>query len=220
MFLQILTQKGAKTARFHPKIITKYTENTKKSELGQEALMTQLLYGGFQFLVPFLTKTADERCAEELIKGHVELLTLAHCVATNVPAMIVDAYQATAKLLLTDGIEVATDGLVTQQATLAATEGTITATHDAGHQFALGIGIGHTLLVDDSLGRSTQLGPQLVERVLYLGYLVQSDGSSGIALLATTSMTTVDVTTEALGDDVGVHDDIAHHEHRRQITRR
>ena len=70
-----------------------------------------------KLVVPFLTEATDERFAEELIKADATLFAEVDGILTDVPAMIVEACQGT-QLFLANRVEVATDGLLLQEATL------------------------------------------------------------------------------------------------------
>lgn len=49
--------------------------------------------------------------------------------------------------------------------------------------------------------------------MFYLSDFIDSNGGSGIAFLTAAAVAFVYVAAEAFGDDVGVYDDVADHEH-------
>ena len=79
------------------------------------SLTDELLCYDAEFIIPFLAEAADERFAQELVEADAAFCAEADGVLTDVPAMIVEACQG-AKLLLTDRVEVAADGLLLQEA--------------------------------------------------------------------------------------------------------
>ena len=111
----------------------------------------------------------------------------------------------------------ATDGFLFFLSTLRTSEGTISPTDDACDQFAFAVRIGHTLLVDDGLCSGCELWPKVVELCLDVCYFVECDRCSGIALLAASSMTALDVAAEVFCQDVCVQDDIAN---LKEVTKR
>ena len=123
--------------------------------------------------------------------------------------MVIETCQST-QLLLSDRVEVATDGLLSQETALRPSESTIAATDDTRDQFAFGVGIGNTLSVNDRLCSSRELWPKVIELCLYVCYLVHCDRRSGISFFATASVTTVNIAAEILRQDVGMEDDIAY----------
>jgi hypothetical protein len=185
--------------------------------------------GGLQFLVPRLAEPFDERPTQETVEGKFQLRAETHCVATDIPPMI-GKTRVGSEPLLANGIERAADGFLpagtplteeTFEGTQTAAsmllvpghKDTVTATHDTRHEVALAVHIAHALAVDDALCLCRQPGPYVIKALLYPAYLVQGDGCSGIAFHTATPVAGREVAAEALGQNVGVHHDIAHHEH-------
>ena len=73
---------------------------------------------------------------------------------------------------------------------------------DARHQIAIFIGIDHTLLVDDGLGRSREVTPYFIETVFYLCYLIERHRCPSVTLNTALSLAGTKVTTELLRQDV------------------
>lgn len=168
-----------------------------------------LLGHGAKLVIPLLAEAADERFAQELVEADAALCAEADGILADVPAMVVETGERT-ELLLADGIKVAADGLLLQEAATGTSKGTVAAADDARHQLAFGVGIGNALAVDDCLSASRKLVPQFIEVFLYVGYLVERDGSPCVALLAATSVAALNVAAEELGQDVAVQNDVAH----------
>ena len=79
---------------------------------------------------------------------------------------------------------------------------TVFTTHNAGNHLAILVSVCHTLLVDNTLGRSREVWPNSIERLLDGCYLVHRHRSASIALYTTDALTLFVVTAEALGDNV------------------
>lgn len=75
---------------------------------------------------------------------------------------------------------------------------TILTPDNARDKITLRIIVSYSLLVYDSLGRCGEVAPYGVQTILYLGYLVESYGCSCISLYATLSLTSIEITTELL----------------------
>ena len=84
-----------------------------------------------------------------------------------------------------------------------ACEHAVLAPDNACHHIAIGVGISNTLAVDDTLGGSREVIPHIIENSLDTGYLVESDGCSGISLNATLALAGIEVATEHLRQYVG-----------------
>lgn len=110
----------------------------------------ELFCCGAEFVIPFLAEAADEGFAEELIETDAALCAKANCILTDVPTMIVKPRQCP-KFLLANGIEMAADGSLSQEASLRSPESAVTTADNARHQFALRVRVGNTLFVDDCL---------------------------------------------------------------------
>ena len=85
---------------------------------------------------------------------------------------------------------------------LVAGKHTILTIHDARHQIAFNIGISHALLIYDSLGRSREIIPNHIQRILYLHDLIQGNRSSRIAFNAAFALAGIKVATEFFGDNI------------------
>ena len=73
-----------------------------------------------QLVVPFLTKTADERFAEVLVERHPAFRPFGYSAAAHIPLVIVDGGEL-AVFVHTDGVEVTGDGF--HEVGLAVAEG-------------------------------------------------------------------------------------------------
>ena len=67
-----------------------------------------------KFIVPFFAEAADKGFAEELVEADAAFCAEADGILADVPAMIVQACERP-KLLLADGIKMATDRLLPQK---------------------------------------------------------------------------------------------------------
>ncbi len=180
-----------------------------KCMLVRQVLPQEHVGHGAELVVPRFAEAADEGFAQELVEADAALCAEADGILADVPTMVVEAGER-AQLLLADGVEVAADGLLSEEAAAGASEGAVAAADDARHQLALGVGIADALAVDDGLCTSRKLVPQGIELCLDVGHFVEGDGGTGIAFLAAASVAAVDVAAEALGEDVTVEDDVAH----------
>ena len=158
----------------------------------------------------------------------MQLTSLLYRVLADVPPMVVDAHQASVKLFLADGIERARDGLgplglasvagALQRAEAAVVDGVavvavgevlvagkyaVFSAHNARHQVAVGIRVGHALLVDDALGRCGEILPHGVERFLNRADFIERYGCSGVAFHAACALAFVEVAAKLLGKDIG-----------------
>ena len=169
----------------------------------------ELLRSEAKFVIPFLPEASDERFSQELIEADAAFHADADGFLADVPAMIVETRQRP-QLLFADRVEVATDGLLSQQASFRASESAVAAANYACHEFAFRVGIGNALPVNDSLRTCGKLWPQAIELCLYVCYLVQRDRRSGITFFAAASVAAVYVAAELLRHDVRVQDDVTY----------
>ena len=176
----------------------------------------ELLRSYAEFVVPFLPEAADEGFAEELIETDATFCAQADGILADVPAMVVEARQCP-QLLLADRVEVATDGSLSQETAMRSSESAVAAANDARDQFALGVGIGNALFVDDRLCTSRKLRPQSIELCLNVCYFIHCDRRSGITFLTTSPVTAVNIAAEILRQDVRMENDIAYLD---EITKR
>ena len=79
---------------------------------------------------------------------------------------------------------------------------TVLATHNARYEIALLIGIGHSLFVDDRLGRGREITPYRIETILYLRDFFHGDRRTSITLDTALALTDAQVTTEFLRQDL------------------
>ena len=82
-------------------------------------------------------------------------------------------------------------------------ESAVTTMNNTGHEFALNIGIGHALALDDTLCRSRHERPCGIQRQLNLGHLIQCDRRTGIAFDAAGTSASLEVAAEKLREEVG-----------------
>lgn len=75
---------------------------------------------------------------------------------------------------------------------------TILTPDNARDKITLRIIVSYSLLVYDSLSRGREVAPYGIQAILYLGYLVESYGCSCISLNTTLSLTSIEITTELL----------------------
>ena len=85
---------------------------------------------------------------------------------------------------------------------LIAREHAVLAAHDACHQVAVGVVVGHALLIYHGLRLCCHVVPNAVERVFYACYLFQCDWCSCIPFHAADAFACVKVAAEVLCDDV------------------
>ena len=195
----------------------------------------QLLGHETQLIIPFFAEAADERLFQKLIDADVLLLSFAHSCLADIPTVIVDAYESIAESLFADGVELAGDRLAPPNLALAvgAVKGTQTAmrysglpvlkvkiaiagkhtvfaTHDAGHQIAVVVGIGDTLLVDDALCRRAEVTPHHVECVFHLADLIEGYRCARVAFYTALSFAGVQITTKFLRENIRGNEHVSH----------
>ena len=85
---------------------------------------------------------------------------------------------------------------------LIACKHTVLTIHDASHQITFDVCISHALLVDDSLGRSREVIPYHIQRILNLHDLIHGDRSARITLDAAFALASIQVATKFLGDNI------------------
>ena len=169
-----------------------------------------------KLVVPLPAKASDEWLTQEFIEANLSFCAKTNSLLTDVPTMVVQACQRS-QLLFANWVEVTTDRLLLQEATLWASESAIAAANDARHQFSFWVWIANALFVDDSLSTCRELRPKVVELRFNLRDLVHRYWCSRISLFATFPMTALDIATEVLRQDIRVQDDIAD---LNQITKR
>jgi hypothetical protein len=84
---------------------------------------------------------------------------------------------------------------------------TVLTTHNASDHIAILVSIGYALLVNNTLGRSREVGPYGVEAIFYGCYLVKSYWRTGIAFYTADALALLIVTAEALGDNIRGYQD-------------
>lgn len=164
---------------------------------------------GTEFVVPFFAKTSDEWFAQELVEAYATFCAEFDGILADVPSVVVQPCEQT-EFFLSYGIEVATDGFLSEQTSFCSSKSAVAATDNACHEFAFWVVIGNSLFVDDCLRASRQLRPEVVELHLYVCNLVKCDRCSGVSFFAAASVTTVDVAAEVFSKDVGVQYDVAY----------
>ena len=169
-----------------------------------------------KLVVPFPAKASDEWLTQEFVEANLAFCAKSNGFLADVPAMIVQTSQRS-QLLFANWVEVTTDRLLLQEATLWASESAIAAANDACHQFSFWVWIANTLFVDNCLSTCRELRPKVVELRFNLRDFVHRDWCSCLSLFATFPMTTLDVAAEVLRQDVRVQDDVAD---LNQITKR
>jgi hypothetical protein len=184
--------------------------------LSKIPLFLQFIHHLLQLPVPNLAKAADERLLQELIDADATFFAQGNGIFADFPSVIVETRQAT-HFLLAYGIEVTTDGALSQQTALRATKAAVATAYDTGYQFTFRIGIGYALFVYHRLSLSIQAWPYIIQLVLYVSNLVERNRRSGISFLAATAFALLDVAAEKFRYYVGMHNYIAHHKHRGQF---
>lgn len=174
------------------------------------------LYLFEQLVVPFLSKTADERLFEILIEGYAAFLAFGNGTTADVPLMVVDGNKL-AKVVNTQRVEVAGDGFLPSDFAIA--EGLFNgaigcsvfapryigtfAVVDQGSTWLLGIVEGrYAFFLHYGYAFGSHIGFYLRENLLENGNLLFKKGSSAVALYAAFSFTLGKVTTEASVDDI------------------
>lgn len=74
--------------------------------LSDYVLFLQFAYCQFQFVIPFLAKTADQRLLEALVDGKSQSLTFYDSRTAYVPSVVIDP-PVWSKFLDTNGVEMA-----------------------------------------------------------------------------------------------------------------
>lgn len=103
-----------------------------------------------EFIVPCFAETAHQRGSQKLIDTDVAFCTETYSVLTNVPAVVVQSGEGT-EFFLANGVKVAADGTLAQQASVWTAKGTVATVHDACNEFAFEIAVCHALAVNDGL---------------------------------------------------------------------
>ena len=177
-----------------------------------------------EFIVPFLTETADERVAKEHVDGEMKLTAFLHCRLADVPPMVLKPHKAVRKGFLAYGIHGTGDGLAPSRTafpeglvrgTITAAVCTIAGEHavltidNAGHEVAFAVRISHTLCVNETLRLGTQVGPYFIEHPFKLDHFIQVQGGTAVAFHAALALACIKVAAEAFGEYFGGEDDIA-----------
>ena len=82
--------------------------------------------------------------------------------------------------------------------------------HNACHKFAFRVAVGYALAVDDALCRSREVAPHSVERIFNFADFIEGYGCTCVAFNTAGSLALLVVATEALGQDVGRYQYVAH----------
>ncbi len=158
-----------------------------------------LLASEGQLVVPFLSETADERFAQELID--TDALRTSEYLGTlaDFPAVVVDGGER-GVFLNPQWVEMAGDGFVEINLAFAesllesaeahaigavAGEHTVLALDNLSDEVALDVAVGHAFLFNSLFGSGEKIVPYLREHTLDLLFLLIRDRSTGIALDAT-----------------------------------
>ena len=97
-----------------------------KCMLVRQVLPQEHVGHGAELVVPRFAEATDEGFAQELVEADAALCAEADGILADVPTMVVEAGEG-AQLLLADGVEVAADGLLPEEAAAGAAEGTVAA---------------------------------------------------------------------------------------------
>lgn len=89
----------------------------------------------------------------------------------------------------------------------------VAACHDAGYEFARGVGVDYALALYDVAGLWCEFVPHCFHGLFHWCYLVGLDWCSGVAFYAADAATGVEVAAEVLGEEVEAYECVLDFEH-------